>query len=57
MISREESVLKRKRIKKFGKYSTIRTIIKEEPIKLGQYLRGEKKSYKPVSILRSALNE
>ncbi|MBA7501564.1 hypothetical protein ES706_00135 [subsurface metagenome] len=43
-------MLKRKRIKKFGKYSTIRTIIKEEPIKLAQYLREEKRSYEPAVI-------
>ncbi len=43
--------IEHQRIKKFGKYSTIRTIIKEEPIKLGQYLRGEKESYKPTRVL------
>ena len=37
--------IEHQRIKKFGKYSTIRTAIREEPIKLAQYLRGEKESY------------
>jgi CRISPR-associated protein Cas1 len=37
--------IERQRIKKYGKYSTIRTAIREEAIKLGQYLRGEKESY------------
>ena len=41
--------IKHQRIKKFGKYSTIRTVIREEPIKLAQYLRGEKEEYLPVS--------
>ena len=36
------------RIKKYGKHSKVRTAIREEPIKLAQYLRGEKESYKPV---------
>ena len=31
------------RIKKYGKHSKIRTVIREEPVKLAQYLRGEKK--------------
>ena len=26
-------------------------IIREEPIKLGQYLRGEKEEYEPISYL------
>lgn len=39
--------VKHQRIKKFGKYSTIRTAIREESIKLAQYLRGEKGSYTP----------
>ncbi len=45
-----EKRIEHQRIKKFGKYSTIRTAIKEEPIKLAQYLRGEKESYLPASI-------
>lgn len=40
--------IEHQRIKKFGKYSTIRTAIREEPIKLAQYLRREKGSYEPV---------
>ena len=43
--------VKHQRIKKFGKYSTIRTIIKEEPIKLALYLRGEKTSYNPIMMV------
>jgi hypothetical protein len=35
--------VKHQRIKRFGEYSTIRTAIREEPIKLAQSLRGEKK--------------
>jgi len=38
--------IKHQRIKKYGEYSTIRTAIREEPIKLAQYLRGEEESYK-----------
>jgi hypothetical protein len=30
--------IERQRIKKYGKYSTIRTAIREEPIKMAQYL-------------------
>jgi CRISPR-associated protein Cas1 len=40
--------IEHQRIKKYGKRSKIRTAIREEPIKLGQYLRGEKESYKPL---------
>lgn len=43
--------IKHQRIKKFGKYSTIRTAIKEEAIKLAQYLRGEKDDYQPFVML------
>lgn len=35
-----EKRIEHQRIKKFGKYSTVRTAIREEPIKLAQYLRG-----------------
>jgi len=38
-------VLKGKRSKSFGEYSKIRTAIREEPMKLAQYLRGEKEIY------------
>lgn len=41
------SRIKHQRIKKFGKKTKIRTIIKEEPIKLAQYLRDEKPEYFP----------
>jgi CRISPR-associated protein Cas1 len=41
--------IKHQRIKKFGEYSTIRTAIREEPIKLAQYLRGEKERYEPIA--------
>ena len=40
-----DKTIEHQRIKKFGKRAKIRTIIKEEPIKLGQYLRNEKRSY------------
>lgn len=42
--------IKHQRIKKYGKRSKIRTAIREEPIKLAQYLRGEKESYEPIVI-------
>jgi hypothetical protein len=42
--------IRHQRIKKFGEYSKIRTAIREEPIKLAQYLRDEKGSYVPVVI-------
>ena len=37
--------IERQRIKKYGKYSTIRTAIREESIKLAQYLKEEKETY------------
>ncbi len=40
--------IEHQRIKKFGERSRIRTAIREEPIKLAQYLRREKGSYEPV---------
>lgn len=40
-----DKTIEHQRIKKYGKKSTIRTIIKEEPIKLAQYLRDEKPDY------------
>ena len=39
--------IKHQRIKKYGEHSKIRTAIKEEPIKLAQYLREEKERYWP----------
>ena len=42
--------VKHQRIKKYGKHSKIRTAIKEEPIKLAQYLSEEKERYEPVII-------
>lgn len=44
--------IKHERIRKFGKYSKIRTAIREEEIKLGQYIMGEKKSYEQVSFFK-----
>ncbi|MCJ7720688.1 MAG: hypothetical protein MUO36_04390 [Candidatus Hadarchaeum sp.] len=41
---------KHQRIKKYGERSKIRTAIGEEPIKLAQYLRGEKEDYLPIKI-------
>lgn len=43
--------IKHQRIKKYGTRSKIRTVIGEEPIKLAQYLRGEKEGYNPTSVL------
>ena len=40
--------IKHQRIKKYGERSKIRTAIREEPIKLAQYLRGEKERYEPI---------
>ena len=42
--------IKHQRIKKYGEHSKIRTMIREEPIKLGQYLRDEKEGYKPAFL-------
>ena len=39
------------RIKQFGKKTKIRTIIREEPIKLAQFLRDQKPEYNPVNIM------
>lgn len=43
--------VRHQRIRKYGNYSKIRTMIGEEPIKLAQYLRGEKGDYEPVGGL------
>lgn len=43
--------IKHQRIKKYGRHSRIRTVVREEPIKLGQHLRGEKGNYEPVKLL------
>ncbi|MBA7608483.1 hypothetical protein ES703_15660 [subsurface metagenome] len=45
--------IKHQRIKKYGGHSKIRTAIREEPIKLAQYLRGEKEIYDSVLFSRS----
>jgi len=45
-----DKTLDHQRIKKLGKKSKLRTIIKEEPIKLAQYLRGEKTEYTPYTL-------
>lgn len=42
--------IEHQRIKKYGQRSKIRTAVREEPMKLGQYLRGEKGSYEPILI-------
>ena len=42
--------VKGKKIKKFDEYSRVKTAIREEPIKLAQYLRGEKESYEPIKM-------
>ena len=47
--------IKHQRIKRFGTHSKIRTAIREEPMKLAQYLRGEKEKYGPVVISKALL--
>lgn len=47
--------IKHQRIKKYGEHSKIRTAIRKEPIKLGQYLRGEKGSYGPKSFFEGGI--
>jgi CRISPR-associated protein Cas1 len=42
--------IKHQRIKKYGEQSKIRTAIREEPMKLAQYLRGEKERYEPALL-------
>jgi hypothetical protein len=42
--------IERQRIKKYGRYSTIRTAIREESVKIAQYLRSEKANYLPALI-------
>ena len=37
------------RRRNYSKTTTIRTVIKEEPIKLAQYIRGNKAIYKPIT--------
>lgn len=44
--------IKHQRIHEFGKHAKIRTAIREEPMKLAQYLRGEKENYQSASILK-----
>jgi len=41
--------IEHQRIKRYGERSKIRTAIREEAIKLAQYLRGEK-SYEPIAV-------
>lgn len=36
---------------KYGKRSKVRTAIREEPVKLAQYLRDEKGSYEPLWVI------
>ena len=45
--------IQHQRIKKYGEHSKIRTAIREEPIKLAQYLRGEKERYEPIAFCRA----
>lgn len=45
--------IKHQSIKKYEGHSKIRTAIREEPIKLAQYLRGEKEIYDSVLFSRS----
>ncbi len=42
--------IKHQRIKKFGEYSTLKTTIREETIKIGQYLRGDVELYVPAKV-------
>ena len=39
-------------IKKFGEYSTIRTAIREEVIKLAQYVRSERREMNPFGLMK-----
>ena len=41
--------IQHQRIKKYGEHLKIRTVIREEPIKLAHYLRGEKERYEPFN--------
>jgi CRISPR-associated protein Cas1 len=45
-----DKTLEHQRIKNFGKRAKLRTIIKEEPLRLAQYLRGEKTEYTPYTL-------
>jgi CRISPR-associated protein Cas1 len=45
-----DNTLEHQRIKKFGKRAKLRTLIKEEPIRLAQYLRDEKTEYIPFRL-------
>ncbi len=38
----------------FGEHPKIRTAIREEPLRLAQYLRGEKEEYKPLRLFYEA---
>ena len=50
--------IEHQRIKRYGERSKIRTAIREEPIKLAQYLRGEKENYNPTEFfIRKLENE
>jgi hypothetical protein len=42
--------IEHQRIKKYGESSKIRTAIREEAIKLAQYLREETEDYEPVKL-------
>jgi CRISPR-associated protein Cas1 len=42
--------IEHQRIRRIGERPRIRTAIKQEPIKLAQYLRGEKEGYEPVEL-------
>lgn len=43
--------IEHQRIKRYGQCSKIRTTIREEPIKLGQYLRGKKRDMNPLKFM------
>jgi CRISPR-associated protein Cas1 len=43
--------IEHQRIKKYGDRSKIRTAIREESIKMAQYIRGEKERYESVGAL------
>ena len=42
--------IEHQRIRRIGERPRIRTAIRQEPIKLAQYLRGEKENYMPVDL-------
>lgn len=46
-----DKTIRHQRIKRFGNKCKIKTAIREEPVKLAMYLRGEKDKYAPLKII------